>query len=79
MAGLTLNSGLGASVFTSGYPGAAVPEAAGASAQGPTTIGQKAFGVVTGGGAPRTSFFALLGGGTFSLLALAFIYWSLPR
>jgi hypothetical protein len=79
VAGLTLNSGLGASVFANGYPGAAVPDAAGASPQGPTTIGQKAFGIVSGGDSPRTAGIALISAGTFSLLALAFIYWSLPR
>jgi hypothetical protein len=80
MAGLSLDMGLGTSVFTQGYPGAATPAAAGASPQGPTTIGQKAFGVVTGNqGAPRTSFYAIIGSGGFALLALAFIWWSLPR
>ena len=48
MAGLTLNTGLGASVFSNGYGGAATPAAAGATPQGPTTIGAKAFGIVTG-------------------------------
>jgi hypothetical protein len=79
VAGVSLQTGLGGSVFANGYPGAATPEAAGASAQGPTTIGQKAFGIVTGGSCPRTAGIALISGGTFSLLALAFIYWSLPR
>lgn len=79
MQGLQLQTGLGASVFANGYPGAATPAAAGASPQGPTTIGQKAFGIVTGGDNPRTSGVALISAGTLSLLALAFIYWSLPR
>lgn len=79
MQGLTLQTGLGGSVFAGGYPSAATPDAAGASPQGPTTIGQKAFGIVTGGSSPNTSGIALVSAGTFSLLALAFIYWSLPR
>lgn len=81
MAGLSLNTGLGASVFANGgYPGAATPAAAGATPQGPTSIGQKAFGIVTGneGGLHRT-FFAAAGGGLLSLGLLVFIWWSLPR
>ena len=80
MAGLSLNSGLGASVFTNGYPGAATPAAAGPSAQGPTSVGQKAFGVVTGDeGFYRTGVWAAIGGGALSLALLFFIWWSLPR
>jgi hypothetical protein len=81
MPGLSLNSGLGASVFASGgYPGAATPAAAGATAQGPTSIGQKAFGIVTGNeGFYRTGFWAAVGGGGLSLALLGFIWWSLPR
>ena len=80
MAGLSLNMGLGSSVFGQGYNGAATPAAANASAQGPTTIGQKAFGVVTGNqGCPRTSGYALMGGGVIALVLLGFIWWSLPR
>lgn len=81
MAGLTLNSGLGASVFAQGgYPGAATPAAAGATPQGPTSIGQKAFGVVTGDeGTYRTGLWASVGGGTLALGLLIFIWWSLPR
>jgi hypothetical protein len=81
MPGLSLNSGLGASVFASGgYPGAATPAAAGATAQGPTSIGQKAFGIVTGNeGFYRTGVVAAVGGGALSLGLLFFIWWSLPR
>ena len=81
MAGLQLNTGLGASVFGQGYPGAATPAAAGASPQGPTTIGQKAFGIQTGGtsGMYSCAHVGLISAGTFSLVALLFIYWSLPR
>lgn len=80
MAGLMLNTGINGSVFNNGYPGAAVPAAANASPQGPTSIGQKAFGIVGGGdGCPATSGIALVSAGTLSLLALAFIWWSLPR
>jgi len=68
MAGLTLNTGLGASVFANGYGGAATPAAAGATPQGPTTIGAKALG-----------FWASVGGGTLALGLLIFIWWSLPR
>jgi len=78
--GLYLNTGLGASVFGGGYPGAATPAAAGASPQGPTTIGQKAFGITTGGSGGMTcAHVGLISGGTFSLIALLFIYYSLPR
>lgn len=80
MAGMYLDTGLGGSVFSAGYPSAATPAAAGASPQGPTTIGQKSFGIVTGGGGvPKTSGVALISSGTLSLLALVFIWWSLPR
>lgn len=81
MAGLSLNAGLGTSVFANGgYPGAATPAAAGATPQGPTSIGQKAFGVVTGNeGSYRTGLFAAVGGGTIALGLLFFIWWSLPR
>jgi hypothetical protein len=81
MAGLSLNAGLGTSVFAGGgYPGAATPAAAGATAQGPTSIGQKAFGVVTGNeGMYRTGFLAAVGGGGLALGLLIFIWWSLPR
>ena len=80
MPGLSLNSGLGASVFTSGYPNSATPAAAIPTAQGPTSIGQKAFGVVTGNeGMYRTGFYAATGGGLLALGLLVFIWWSLPR
>jgi len=80
MAGLQLNMGLGGSVFTPGYGAAATPAAAGASAQGPTSIGQKAFGIVTGGGGGYgAAHIALIGGGGLSLGLLIFIWWSLPR
>lgn len=80
MGGLSLNMGLGSSVFGQGYPGAATPAAANASPQGPTTIGQKAFGVITGNqGCPRTSGYALMGGGVLALGLLVFMWWSLPR
>lgn len=81
MSGLRLDTGLGASVFASGgYPGAATPAAAGATPQGPTSIGQKAFGIVTGNeGMYRTGYYAACGGGVLALGLLAFIWWSLPR
>lgn len=78
--GMLLNTGLGASVFAGGYDGAALPAAAGASPQGPTTVGQKAFGIVAGNdSSPRTCGVALVSAGTLSLAALVFIWWSLPR
>ena len=80
MAGLTLNTGLGASVFANVYGGAATPAAAGATPQGPTTIGAKAFGIVTGDEASHPlGFWASVGGGTLALGLLIFIWWSLPR
>ena len=78
--GLQLESGLGASVFASGYPSAATPAAAGASPQGPTTVGQKAFGVVTGGDVNATcAHVGLISGGALALIGLVYIWWSLPR
>lgn len=79
MAGLNLDMGLGASVFGQGYPGAATPAAAGASAQGPTTVGQKAFGVVTGGDSGGVAHIGLISGGALALIGLVYIWWSLPR
>jgi hypothetical protein len=78
---MQLNTGLQASVFSQGYPGAATPAAAGASPQGPTTIGQKAFGIQTGGGSGMYScaHVGLISAGTLSLLGLLFLYYSLPR
>jgi hypothetical protein len=78
---MMLNTGLQTSVFAQGYPGAATPAAAGASPQGPTTIGQKAFGIQTGGGSGMYScaHVGLLSAGTLSLLGLLFLYYSLPR
>ena len=80
MAGLALNMGLGSSVFGQGYPGAATPAAAGASPQGPTTIGQKAFGITTGGTTGSSAaHVGLITAGTLSLVLLVGLYWSLPR
>jgi len=81
MPGLSLNMGLGSSVFSQGYNGGATPAAAGASPQGPTTIGQKAWGIQTGGGGGMYScaHVGLISAGTFSLIALVFLYYSLPR
>jgi hypothetical protein len=75
-----LQTGLGASVFAAGYGNASVPTAAGASPQGPRSIGQQAFGIVSGDqSGPNTSLYAAVGGGAFALAALVFIWWSLPR
>lgn len=80
MAGLSLNMGLqGQGAYGSGYSGSATPAAA-QQATGPTTIGQKAFGIVTGGSTgPSTAPIALLSTGFLSLVGLFYIYWSLPR
>lgn len=80
MAGMSLDMGMGGSAFVNGYPGAATPYAANASPQGPTSIAQKAFGIVTGSpGGPRTSALSLVFGGAGSLVLLFAIWWSLPR
>lgn len=81
MSGLSLNMGLnGNGAFGSGFAGANVPAAAGASPQGPTTIGAKAFGISSGAGGERNiPGAALLGFGTLALLGLVWIYYSLPR
>lgn len=81
MGGMSLNMGAfgSGSAAVNGYPAAATPAAATASPQGPTTIGQKAFGIVTGSEGPRTAGIALCGGGLLSLGLLVFIYYSLPR
>jgi hypothetical protein len=80
MAGLNLNMGLGGQAAAAGYTSAGVPAAA-QTPTGPRTIGQQAFGVVSGaqddsGGAP---FYAVILGGGGALALLAFIWWSLPR
>jgi type IV secretory pathway VirB2 component (pilin) len=78
--GLSLNMGLeGQGALGSGYGPAATPAAAGASPQGPTTIGQKAFGIVTGGSGSSVAHIGLISVGGACIAALCFIYWSLPR
>lgn len=79
--GLNLNMGLqGQGAFGSGYGAAATPAAAGASPQGPTSIGQKAFGIVTGGsGQYGAAHIGLISVGGAAILGLIYIYWSLPR
>lgn len=72
--------GQAGSSSANGYPPAATPAAAGASPQGPTTIGQKAFGIVTGSeSGPRTAGVSLCVAGAVSLAGLWYIWWSLPR
>jgi hypothetical protein len=79
---LQLQTGLNgnASVFAGGFPGAAVPDAAGIP-EGPRTIGQRSFGVTLGGGAggPATAGLGSTMIGAASLGLLIFIWWSLPR
>jgi hypothetical protein len=80
MAGMSLNTGLTGSVFANGYPsygGAAVPGAS-TVPEGPTTITQQAYGVPGVGGGGKKGL-TVAGIGTFALVALAFIWWSLPR
>jgi hypothetical protein len=79
--GLSLNMGLnGAGAFGSGYSGAATPAAAGASPQGPTSIGEKAFGIQTGpSGGYTAAHLGLISIGGACIGLLCFIYWSLPR
>lgn len=75
-----LNTGLGGSVFAGGYGSASVPAAATSAGQGPTTIGQQAFGITAGDdGGPSTAGVAVIGGGALALGLLVFIWWSLPR
>jgi hypothetical protein len=76
-----LNMGLnGQGSFGSGYSGAATPAAAGASPSGPTSIGQKAFGIQTGPpGGYSAAHIGLISVGAAAIIGLVFIYWSLPR
>jgi hypothetical protein len=78
---ISLDTGLGASAFAGGYPSAATPAAAGASPQGPRTIGAKAFGITTGGGGggPATAGPGSPGVAAVSFLVLVYIWWALPR
>jgi hypothetical protein len=78
---MMLDMGLqGQGAFGAGYAPAATPAAAGASPQGPTTITQKAFGIVTGGtGMYSAAHVGLISVGAMSIAALLYIYWSLPR
>lgn len=79
MAGLSLNMGGQFGAMSGGYPSAATPDAAGVSAQGPTTIGQKAFGIRTGGAAGNVGAYSLLGIGGLAIAGLFWIWYSLPR
>jgi hypothetical protein len=77
---MQLNMGLqGQGAMGAGYGAAATPAAASASPQGPTTIGRKAFGIVTGGSGYSAAHIGLLSIGAASILGLVYIYWSLPR
>ena len=76
---LHLDMGLNGGLTTAGMPGASLPAAA-QQATGPRSIGQQAFGIVGGdqqGG--NVPLYAAIGGGSFALAALVFIWWSLPR
>jgi hypothetical protein len=76
VSGMLLQSGIGGSVFAGGYPGAAVP-AASTVPEGPTTITQQAYGVP--GVGPARKGLTIAGIGTLAVLALGFLWWSLPR
>lgn len=73
--------GLGGSVvgglYGGSYPAAAVPAASGIP-EGPGTITQQAFGVPGVSSGDRVGTRAA-GIGTLALIALAFIWWSLPK
>lgn len=78
---MQLSSGLGGSFALAQWPGAE-GTAAGATPQGPRTAAGAAFGVTAGGGgvdaqanATATGFLSI---GTFALVALLFVWWSLP-
>jgi hypothetical protein len=75
------NAGLGASVFAGGYraPGAAIPVAAVASADGPRVA--SSYGVVTGdlAAAYPAACRAALIAGPVALLLLLGLYCTLPR
>jgi hypothetical protein len=78
---MQLDTGLGGGFALASWPGAQ-GTAAGASPQGPATAAGAAFGVKAGGGgvegqasATATGFLSI---GTFALVALLFVYWSLP-
>jgi hypothetical protein len=74
-------TGLGASVFApQGGNGSTAGLTAIASASGPRTISQQAYGVVSGDqGGGNTAAYAVMGGGALALGLLVFIWWSLPR
>ena len=79
-----LHTGLQGSISAGSYTGPGAPLAAGTSAQasasGPRTIGQQAFGVVAGDmDGSNAPAYAILGGGALALGLLVFIWWSLPR
>lgn len=70
--------GLGGSVFANGYPGGALVPGASTVPEGPATITQQAFGVPSAGsGGKKGLTCAALS--TLALVALGFIWWSLPR
>lgn len=78
---MQLQSGLGGSFALAQWPGAE-GTAANPTAQGPRTAAGAAFGVTAGGGgvdaqanATATGFLSV---GTFALVALLFVWWSLP-
>jgi hypothetical protein len=76
---MMLNMGLNGSGTAAAYTGAQVPAAA-LTPTGPRTIGQQAFGIVSGdSGGSNTPAYAIMGGGALALGLLVFIWWSLPR
>jgi len=77
---MQLQTGLsGGGMFGAAFPGSAGTNA-GASPQGPSTAAAAGFGVDMGSGSgsdAKTT--GVLSVGTLALVALVFIWWSLPR
>lgn len=72
---VTFRAGAGAG-FGAGWPGSAGTNAG--IATGPRTAAEAGFGVSSGGGMDGTTI-GVLSVGTGALIALAVLWWSLPR
>jgi len=79
---MQLETGLGGGFALAQWPGTE-GTAAGASPQGPRTAAGAAFGVSAGGGGVEaqasTTATGFLSVGTLALVALLFVWWSLPE